>query len=125
MRGCLLVLFLLAGASSALAEKATDLKGTWACEPAPMLIRGQWTELTYRIEIDERRDHLFKGTVHWSMPESKGVRGENTSGDRVFEGNWTALGVIGWDRSVELVSLGDLERSIGVLDGPDRIRFVG
>lgn len=124
MRRILFGLVFLLVASSANAEKAVDLKGTWTCGPAPMLIRGEWTSLTYRIDIDEQRDHLFKGTFHWTMPEDKGVKGENTAGERVFEGTWRALGAIGWDRSVEVVSLGGAERSIGTLDGQGTIRFV-
>jgi len=45
--------------SSAHAE--TDLTGTWQCDRAPMLIRGEWTTLKYDIEISEQRDNLLKG----------------------------------------------------------------
>lgn len=111
-------------ASPVSAEKSVELKGTWQCEPAPMLIRGEWTTLTYRIEIAEQRDHLFKGTVHWTMPEDKGVKGEKVSGERAFEGAWTALGVVDWDNSVEIVSLDGLTRTTGTFDDKDTIRFV-
>lgn len=124
MRFLLLGLAFALAASPVQATKSVDMKGSWACEPAPMLIRGEWTTLTYRIEIAEQRDHLFKGTFHWTMPEDKGVKGEKTSGERAYEGTWTALGVIGWDRTIEIVSLGGAERTFGTLKGKDTIRFV-
>ena len=124
MHRLLLALALVFIASSAQAEKSVDMKGTWSCEPAPMLIRGEWTTLTYRIEIAEQREHLFKGTFHWTLAENKGVKGEKTSGERAFKGAWTALGVVGWNRSVEIVSLDGLTRTTGTLDGEDTIRFV-
>lgn len=124
MRFVVLLFAVLFTASSAHATKGIDMKGSWACEPAPMLIRGEWTTLTYKIEIAEQRDHLFKGTFHWIMPEDKGVQGEKTTGEKAYEGTWTALGVIGWDRTVEVVSLGGAERALGTLKGKDTIRFV-
>ena len=124
MRRLLFALALVFLATPALAEKELDMKGNWACDPAPMLIRGEWTTLTYRIEIAEQRDHLIKGTFYWSLPEDKGVKGEKTGGEKSFKGEWTALGVIGWDRSVEIVSLDGLERTTGAFDDKDTIRFV-
>ena len=31
-------------ASTAHAEKDVDMTGKWACDPAPILIRGEWTK---------------------------------------------------------------------------------
>jgi hypothetical protein len=106
-------------------SKLPDLTGTWECDPAPMLIRGEWTTLKYAIEIGEQREHLFKGKFSWTLPEKNDVEGEAVTGKKSFEGEWTALGVIGWDgTSVEIVSLDDLQRHSGILEGTDTIRFV-
>jgi hypothetical protein len=53
------------------------------------------------------------------------VKGENVSGEKSFEGEWTALGVVGWDgATVEIVSLKDLQRHMGTLEDANTIRFV-
>ena len=125
MRKCLFAVALVLTSTSAQASSVPDLVGTWNCTPAPMLIRGEWTTLTYKIEIGEQRDSLFKGTFHWTLPEEKGVSGEKVTGEKAFEGTWTALGVIGWDGStVEVVSYRSVQRHTGTLDGADTIRFV-
>jgi len=113
-------------ASSAPADaKAPDLTGTWQCDPAPMLIRGEWTTLKYDIEISEQRDNLFKGTFSWTLSEETGVKGEGVTGEKSFKGEWTALGVIGWDgKTVEVVSYKDLQRHSGTLEDANTIRFV-
>jgi hypothetical protein len=102
-----------------------DLKGKWRCTPAPMLIRGDWTTLTYSIDISEQRDALFKGTFHWTLPEKTDVKGERVTGAKAFEGTWTALGVVDWDgKTVEIVSYKGLQRHVGTLVDADTIRFV-
>jgi len=119
------LVFVLTAAPAQASSKLPNLVGTWECEPAPMLIRGEWTTLTYKIEIGEQRDSLFKGTFHWTLPEEKGVSGEKVTGEKAFEGAWTALGVIGWDgKTVEVVSYRSVQRHMGTLDGADTIRFV-
>jgi hypothetical protein len=90
-----------------------------------MLIRGEWTTLTYAIDIAEQKDALFKGTFHWTLSQESGVKGEREGGEKSFEGEWTALGVVGWKgKTVEIVSLKDRERAVGTLKGDDTIRFV-
>jgi hypothetical protein len=112
--------------ASAHAEtKAPDLTGTWQCDRAPMLIRGEWTTLKYDIEISQQRDNLVKGTFAWTLSEENGVKGEGVTGERSFKGEWTALGVIGFDgKTVEVVSYKDLQRHSGTLEDANTIRFV-
>jgi len=123
---CLVALVFVLAASPAQAKSdLPDLKGTWRCAPAPMLIRGDWTTLTYSIDIGEQREALFKGTFHWTLPEETGVKGEKVTGEKSFEGTWTALGVVGWDgATVEIVSFKGLQRHAGTLEDADTIRFV-
>jgi hypothetical protein len=86
-----------------------------------MLIRGDWTTLTYIIDISEQRDALFKGTFHWTLPEKTDVKGEEVTGAKSFEGTWTALGVVDWDgTTVEVVSLKDVQRHVGTWKTPTR-----
>jgi hypothetical protein len=123
---CLVALvFVLAAAPAQATSDLPDLKGTWRCTPAPMLIRGDWTTLTYSIDISEQRDALFKGTFHWTLPEKTDVKGESVTGAKSFEGTWTALGVVDWDgTTVEIVSFKGLQRHVGTLVDADTIRFV-
>ena len=123
---CLVALALVLAASPAQAKPdVPDLKGKWSCAPAPILIRGDWTTLTYTIDIREQREALFKGTFHWTLPEETGVKGEKVTGDKSFEGAWTALGVVGWDGlTVEIVSFKGLQRHAGTLEDANTIRFV-
>ena len=101
-----------------------DLTGKWTCDPAPMLIRGEWTELVYTIDIAEQRDALLKGTFNWALSKTAGVEGEQVGGERALEGEWTALGVIGTDNAtVEIVSYKDLQRHSGFLIDANTIRF--
>ena len=102
-----------------------DLTGKWACDPAPMLIRGEWTELVYTIDIAEQRDALFEGTFTWTLSEEIGVEGEKISGEKALDGKWTGFGVIGWDnKTVEVVSYKDQQRHTGFLEDANTIRFV-
>ena len=119
-----LVVFLIALPVEARSE-VPDLTGRWDCTPAPILIRGEWTMLTYTFEISEQREGLFKATFHWTLPEDKAVQGEKVTGERSFEGEWTGFGVIGWDNStVEIVTFKDLARHTGSLEDPNTLRFV-
>jgi len=123
---CLVALALVFAASPAQAEpNMPDLTGKCMCAPAPILIRGEWTTLTYTFDIAEQKDALFKGTFHWTLSEESGVKGDKVGGERSFGGEWTALGVVGWDgKTVEIVSLKDLQRHVGTLEDANTIRFV-
>ncbi|MEM7399060.1 MAG: hypothetical protein AAGF48_10545 [Pseudomonadota bacterium] len=102
-----------------------ELTGKWTCEPAPMLIRGEWTELVYTFEIAEQRGPLFKGTFKWTLSKEADVKGELVGGEKALEGEWTALGVISTDNTtVEIVSYKDLQRHSGTLEDANTIRFV-
>lgn len=108
----------------AYAESIPNMAGAWTCDPAPMVIRGQWTELTYTMEIAEQKDALFTGEMHWSLPENKGAAG-NQDGQSSFSGTIKILGVVDWDgASVDMVAYGDGHRHHGTFVDPDTIRFV-
>jgi hypothetical protein len=123
---CLVAVALVLAASPVQAKSdLPDLKGKWVCDPAPMLIRGDRTTLTYTIDISEQREALFKGTFYWTLPEETGVKGEEVTGEKSFDGTWTALGVVDWDgATVEIVSFKGLQRHVGTLEDADTIRFV-
>ncbi len=113
----------LAGPASA-QSNPPDLVGDWVCDPSDMLIRDQWTTLTYTFTILEQRDALFKAEMHWSLPPDKDVTG-NQLGTNSFSGTIKALGVIDWDnRGIEMVAFGDGHRHRGMLIDPDTIQFV-
>ncbi len=106
-------------------SEVPNLVGTWACDPAPILIREDWTTLTYTIQITEQREGLFRGTFSWTLPEEHGVKGEKVNGEKSFKGEWTALGVVGWDNTtVEVVSYKSVQRHEGTLVDANTLRFV-
>ena len=120
----LFVIALIASPAEALSD-TPDLTGKWTCNDSPILIRGEWSTLQYTIEIKEQRNELLKGTFTWVMPEEKGVQGEKTTGERAYEGAWTALGIVGWDgKTVEIVQYKGLQRHSGTLEDADTIRFI-
>lgn len=106
------------------AQSIPDLVGSWACDPAPMVIRDTWTTLTYTFEIADQRDALFTTVMHWALPEDEGAAG-NQDGKSAFSGTIPVLGVIDWDgESVDMVAYGDGHRHHGTLVDADTIRFV-
>ena len=120
----LFVLALLASPAEAISGKP-DLTGKWTCTDSPILIRGEWSTLQYTFEIKEQREELLKGTFSWVMPEEKGVQGERTTGERAFDGEWTALGIVGWDgKTVDIVQYKGLQRHAGTLEDANTIRFI-
>jgi hypothetical protein len=111
-------------AAPALAQSSPDLVGSWACDPAPMVIRDTWTTLTYTFKIADQRDALFTGEMHWSLPQDKGAAG-NQGGESSFSGTIKVLGVIDWDGvSIDMVAYGDGHRHHGTLVDANTIRFV-
>jgi hypothetical protein len=101
-----------------------DLTGTWACDPSDMLIRDQWTTLTYTLVVSDQRGALMEGAFTWVLPPDTGVTG-NQGGKNIYSGTIKVLGVIDWDNtSVDLVAYGDGHRHHGTLVDPDTIRFV-
>lgn len=103
---------------------APDLAGEWSCDPAPMVIRGDRTTLTYAISIGEQQDGLFTAEMTWTLPESDGVQG-NQQGVSSFTGTVTAYGVVDWDnQAIEMVAYKDLHRHSGTIVDADTIRFV-
>ena len=126
MRNAVITAAFLMITSPALAEsEVPDLTGQWVCDPAPILIRGEWTVLTYNIQIKEQRKNLFQGEFRWTLPEEKGVKGERVTKEKSFAGSWTAFGVFDWDgKIVEIVSFKDLQRHRGTLVDANTIRFV-
>ncbi|WP_421726470.1 hypothetical protein [Bauldia sp.] len=101
-----------------------DLTGKWACDPAPMIIRGERTTLTYTFTISDLKDGLFTTEMYWSLPPSGGAQG-NQEGVSSFSGKVTVFGAIGWDnRSIEMVAFKDLHRHVGTIVDADTIRFI-
>lgn len=111
-------------AAPAQAQSTPNMVGGWTCDPAPMVIRDQWTELTYTMTVAEQKDALFTGEMHWSLPENEGAAG-NQDGQSSYSGTIRILGVVDWDGShVEMVAYGDGHRHHGAFVDPDTIRFV-
>ena len=61
-----------AGPVSAQAD-IPDLTGAWTCDPAPLLIRGEWTTLTYTYEVRDQKDGLFVADMVWDLPPAESV----------------------------------------------------
>jgi hypothetical protein len=119
------VILILAALPTGAKSQVPDLMGKWECDPAPILIRGEWTTLTYTFELSEQREGLFEATFHWALPKDKAVKGEKVTGERSFEGEWTGFGVVGWDNStVEIVTYKDVARHTGRLEDANTLRFV-
>lgn len=122
--GAALLLSLGLAVPAAAQSSPPDLGGDWACDATPMLIRGEWTTLTYAITIADQRDALFTAEMDWSLPPDNDVTG-NQAGTSSFSGTIKALGVIGWDNeTVDMVAFGDGHRHHGTLVDANTIRFV-
>jgi len=101
-----------------------DLTGQWVCEPSDLLIRDQWTRLSYTIDITEQRGALMKANFHWALPKDKGVTGQQ-GGTSSFSNLSKTFGVIGWDNaSVEFVAYGDTNRRKGRLVDANTLQLV-
>lgn len=123
LTGIALIAWAAGMAGPALGDEMPDLVGQWACDPAPMVIRDQWTTLTYTFAIADQREALFTGEMHWSLPKDAGAEG-NQGGADSFSGTIKVLGMIGWDgKTVEMVAYGDGHRHSGTLVDNDTIRF--
>lgn len=121
----LLLLIPAALASPAAAQTAApDLTGDWVCDPSAMLIRDEWTTLTYTFTVSEQRDALFKAEMHWSLPPEAKAEG-NQGGEDSYSGTIKVLGVIDFDNlGIEMVAYGDGHRHSGRIVHPDTIEFV-
>ena len=92
-----ITLVVLAGlAMPASAESLPNRAGSWTCDAAPMVIRDQWTTLTYTIEVAEQKEALFTGEMTWVLPEDKGAEG-NQGGESSYSGTIKFLGVVDFD----------------------------
>lgn len=126
LKSVLLVTVLaIGGASAAHAQSdIPDMTGHWDCDPADMLIRDQWTTLTYALDVTEQRGALMEGAFTWTLPKDEGVTG-NQGGENLYSGTIKVLGVIDWNNSgVEMVAYGDGHRHSGTFIDADTIRFV-
>jgi hypothetical protein len=124
---CSLVVIIAVGAvpTPVAAESAVpDLRGTWTCDTSELLIRDQWTRLTYTIDVVEQRGALMKANFTWTLPNDKGVTGQQ-GGKSSFSNVSKTLGVIGWDNtSVDFVAYGDVNRRNGKLIDANTMQFV-
>jgi len=102
-----------------------DLKGSWSCDPTPILIRNEWTTLVYKIEVSEQRDALFKATIQWTLPESAGVEG-NQQGKNSFSGTVEAFGIFDFNgETFDIVAYKDGHRHHGRLSDANTMLLVG
>ena len=109
----------------AAAENAIpSMKGTWVCDRTELLIAGQWTTVDYRIEVTEQRGPLLKTSLHWSLPKTKTVTG-NQGRWGLYDATLETFGVFDWNgTTIDFVAYGDTSRRRGTLVDSDTMRLV-
>lgn len=119
-----IALVVLAGVAMPASAEVPNLAGSWTCDAAPMVIRDQWTTLTYTIDVAEQKEALFTGEMTWVLPKDKGAEG-NQGGESSYSGTIKFLGVVDFDDTTfEIVAYGDGHRHQGTLVDADTFRLV-